>query len=193
MAKKRVKVKTKQQAKKEKAPKAKIKIHCAYDKLVEADSLTPNPRNPSRHPEKQIEKLAILIRFHGWRHPITVSKRSGFIVSGHCRLLAAKALGLGLIPVDYQDFANEADEWAVLVSDNIVQEFSEIDGQIMADGILMLDELNLPVADLTALDDVQIEDFILGPTGMPEPDEKNKSIIVCPNCGYEISGATTNV
>lgn len=166
----------------------KIKVFCAYDKLVEAKSLVPNPRNPSKHSEKQVEKLAILIRFHGWRHPITVSRRSGFIVSGHCRLLAAISLDLGQVPVDYQDFANDAEEWAVLVSDNIVQEFSKFDGQIMADGLVMLDQLNFPVGELTALDKVQIEAFIEGPTYIPDEPEydgdletKNK----CPKCGYE--------
>ncbi len=155
------KKKAKKRKAKHKAP-AKIKIHCAFDKMIETGSLVPHPQNPNKHPDKQIEKLAVLIRFHGWRHPITISKRSGFIVSGHCRLAAAKALKLKTVPVDYQPFLNEAEEWAVMVSDNIVQEFSELDGQIMADGLVMLDEIDFPL-DLTALDAEQIEDFIHGP------------------------------
>lgn len=142
-------------------------IHCSCDSVVELDRLIPNPQNPHTHPEKQIAKLAKLIRFFGIRHPITVSRRSGFIVSGHCRLLAAQALGLKTFPVDYQDFEDEATEWAVLTSDNNVAEFAEIDGQLMADGLVMLDSINFDL-ELTALDPDQVQQFILGPTAMPD-------------------------
>ena len=63
-----------------------ISIHCAHDELVDITTLVPNPRNPNRHPDKQIELLAKIIQNQGWRAPITVSTRSGFIVRGHGRL-----------------------------------------------------------------------------------------------------------
>ena len=31
-----------------------FKVYCAYDEIVETDSLKPNPRNPNRHPEAQV-------------------------------------------------------------------------------------------------------------------------------------------
>jgi len=74
-------------------------IHCTHDKMVELGALIPNPANPNKHPDKQIKKLAEIIKHHGIRHPITVSKRSGFIVAGHGRLAAAKELGLTEYPV----------------------------------------------------------------------------------------------
>jgi hypothetical protein len=49
-----------------------IKIHCAYDDLVELHRLIPNPRNPNQHPEQQIKLLAEMIKFQGWRVPITI-------------------------------------------------------------------------------------------------------------------------
>lgn len=64
-------------------------VHCSFTKMVATADLKPNPDNPNTHPKAQVEKLAKIITAHGWRHPITVSKRSGFIVAGHCRLLAA--------------------------------------------------------------------------------------------------------
>jgi len=117
--------------------------------------------------------LAKIIAAHGIRHPITVSKRSGFVVSGHCRLLAAKELGLERFPADMQDFASEAEELAVLVADNQVAELAETDGQIMADVLVELDQANYPL-ELTALTEEEIVDYIEGPiddmAGLTDPD-----------------------
>lgn len=95
-----------------------IEVWCSYDKLMPVGELKPNPRNPNTHPQRQVELLAKNIRYFGWRQTITVSKRSGLIVSGHGRLMAAKHLRVEVVPVDYQDFNDENDELAVLVADN---------------------------------------------------------------------------
>ena len=104
-----------------------IEVWCSYDKLVPVGELKPNPRNPNTHPQRQVELLAKNIRYFGWRQTITVSKRSGLIVSGHGRLMAAKHLGVEVVPVDYQDFNDENDELAVLVADNRLAELSTVD------------------------------------------------------------------
>ena len=104
-----------------------IEVWCSFDKLVPVDELKANPRNPNTHPQRQIELLAKNIRYFGWRQTVTVSKRSGLIVSGHGRLMAAKHLGVEVVPVDFQDFADENDELAVLVADNRLAELSTVD------------------------------------------------------------------
>ena len=113
-----------------------IAVYCAHDKIVETDALVGNPRNPNTHPKDQIAALAKIINRQGWRHPIVVSKRSGFVVKGHGRLLAAKELGAKFVPVDYQDYESEASEYADLMADNKIQEFSELDAKLSAE-ILM--------------------------------------------------------
>lgn len=87
-------------------------VHCAFDRMVLLEDLKPNPRNPNRHPPEQVTLLAKIIRVQGWRVPITVSNRSGLVVRGHCRLLAAREAGLAEAPVDYQDYANDEEETA---------------------------------------------------------------------------------
>lgn len=77
-------------------------------------NLKPNPRNPNKHPQKQIERLAKIIKEQGWRAPITVSNRSGFIVRGHARLEAAKLLQLKSVPVDLQNYDSDDLELADL-------------------------------------------------------------------------------
>lgn len=104
-----------------------IEVWCAYDKLVKVEELIPHPKNPNTHPQNQIKILAQNIRYHGWRHPIVVSKLSGYIVAGHGRLEAARELGVSIVPVEYQDFATEDNELAVLVGDNRLAELSSLD------------------------------------------------------------------
>ena len=67
----------------------KIKVHCSHTELVDVIKLVEHPSNPNQHDDRQINLLARIIKAQGWRNPITVSKRSGYIVAGHGRLAAA--------------------------------------------------------------------------------------------------------
>lgn len=100
--------------------------------MVDVTDLIPNPRNPNKHGDKQIAMLAKIIRHQGWRAPIVVSKRSGFVVTGHGRLEAAKLLQVQTVPVDFQDFKNEDDERSHLIADNRIAEMAEIDDNELA-------------------------------------------------------------
>ena len=75
-----------------------IKVFCLYDDLVDLNQIKPNPKNPNKHPEEQVKLLAEIIKKNGWRQPITVSKRSGFIVKGHARREAGILAGGGALP-----------------------------------------------------------------------------------------------
>ena len=146
-------------------------IFCSYTKLERLDKIKPNPANPNKHPDGQVDLLVKLITTHGWRHPITVSNRSGFVVAGHCRLLAAAKIGLKQVPVDEQDFASAAEELAVLVADNRIPELSEISGLAMADILCEIDQANYPL-EMTALSAEEIHNYIIGPTNMPKPEDE---------------------
>lgn len=104
-----------------------ILIRCAFKEMVDVVNLVSHPRNPNKHGDQQIALLAKVIRHQGWRAPVVVSKRSGFIVAGHGRLEAAKLLQVQTVPVDYQEFENEADELAHLLADNRIAELAELD------------------------------------------------------------------
>lgn len=135
-----------------------IEVWCSFDELVSIDSLNPNPKNPNKHPDSQIELLSKNIKYLGWRHPITVSKRSGFIVAGHGRLMAAKKLGVQIVPVDYQEFNSDADEIAVLVADNRLAELSETSEEDLKN---ILSELDGKIEiDLTGFSDAEVEQLL---------------------------------
>lgn len=102
-------------------------IRCSYKELRDPATLIPHPRNPNKHGARQIDMLGRIIRHQGWRNPIVVSARSGFVVAGHGRLQAALQLGAAEVPVDVQEFATEADEWAHLVADNRIAELADMD------------------------------------------------------------------
>lgn len=127
-------------------------IYCAHDEIAQVDSLVENPRNPNKHPQKQLEMLAKIIKNQGWRNPITVSNRSGFIIKGHGRLQAAKLAGLSVVPVDRQDYENEAAEWADMVADNRLAELAELDDALLKDVLQELETHELDM-ELAGFDD----------------------------------------
>lgn len=104
-----------------------MRVLCAHTSMADPAGLKPNPANPNRHSAHQIQLLAAIIQEQGWRAPITVSKRSGLIVRGHGRLEAALLMGCDKVPVDEQDYANEAEELADLLADNRLSELAELD------------------------------------------------------------------
>jgi hypothetical protein len=168
-----------------------MKIKCNHSELVELHKLVLNPRNANNHPGKQIDILAKIIDHVGQRHPIIVSKRSGFIVSGHGRLLAIQKLGWEKAAVEYQDFDTEADEFAFLIADNKIAELAEHDDFKMIEGIkdLKLDEMDFELFGL--------EEFKMPETEILDYSDKNKEIDTenfgndlmhqCPSCGFEFN------
>lgn len=168
-------------------------VNCAFDELLALEKLVPNPRNPNRHPESQVRLLAKVISHQGWRSPIVVSSRSGFIVAGHGRYEAAKLLGVAEVPVDYQDFATEADEWAHLVADNRLAELAEADEAALKE---LLGELNAADfdLDLAGFDADALAGLLTEPAepeppaDFPEADEDIETEHQCPRCGFRWSG-----
>ncbi len=130
-----------------------IPVYCSFSELADVAALVPNPRNPNQHKDKQIDLLAKIIKNQGWRAPITVSSRSGFIVRGHGRLMAAQKLGVSQVPVDRQDYATEAEEWADLIADNRIAELSEIDNSLLGSLLADIDsEFDIELTGFSAKD-----------------------------------------
>jgi DNA modification methylase len=111
-----------------------MKIHCRYSDLVHISELKPHPKNRNKHPKKQIEAMAKIIRYQGWRRPVTVSNRSGFMTVGHGRVLVAALLhaqypdeGWERIPVDRQEYESEEQEYADVQADNAIALWAQLD------------------------------------------------------------------
>ena len=158
-----------------------MKHRCKYTRLAPIGEVVPNPRNPNTHPEEQIDILAKIMEFQGWRLPIVVSKRSGFIVRGHGRLLAAQRLGRKQVPIDEQDYENEAQEWADLIADNRIAELAETDRATLKDVLEELDTGEIDL-DFTGYDEAALEEM-MSEIHQPDEDTNADGDGVCPECG----------
>ena len=136
-----------------------VPVFCAHDAIVDVAKLVPNPKNPNQHPDSQIQLLGRIIRQAGWRQPITVSKRSDFIVKGHGRLAAALLEGMKEAPVDYQNYTSEAEEYADLVADNRIAELAETDNKLLADIFAEIDTGEIPM-ELTGYTEDEVEGLV---------------------------------
>jgi len=153
--------------------KATCKVECAFDKMVDTAALIPNPRNPNKHPQKQLDLLAKIIKAQGWRNAIVVSNLSGFVTKGHARLDAAKILGCEQVPVDFQDYDTPESEMADMLADNRLSELAEPDLPMLKDILLELDTGAFDM-DLTGFDTESIESLM---TQLHEPEEtEHKSL-----------------
>ena len=102
-------------------------VHCLHDELVPISKLKLHPKNRNKHPPEQVERLAKILKYQGWRYPVKVSKRSGFVTAGHGRIEAAKAAGWKQVPVNFQDYESDEQEYADLQADNAIASWAELD------------------------------------------------------------------
>lgn len=100
-------------------------------------SVKPYARNAKKHDETQIANVAESIKQFGWQQPI-VCDADGIIIIGHCRLLAAKKLGLKKVPVKTVDNLSEEQVKKLRALDNKLNE-SDWDFDLLAEDIGELD------------------------------------------------------
>ncbi len=137
----------------------KIPVYCAHKKISAISSLKPNPANPNTHPPEQIALLAKIMAAHGWRNPIVVSNRSGLITKGHARLEVAQRLKLKTAPVDFQDYATEAEELSDMIADNRIAELALADRTMLRELAEHLDNGKFDM-DLTGFDQLALEELM---------------------------------
>lgn len=95
---------------------------------VSIDSVHPNPSNP-RQNDAAVGPVADSLRRFGWQQPI-VARPSGEVVAGHTRLLAARDLGMGKVPVlTFQ--GSDLDAVAFGIADNKTHEYAEWDEEAL--------------------------------------------------------------
>lgn len=148
-----------------------MKIDCAYDEMVSIESLKPHPKNNNRHSDEQINRLAKIIKYQGMRSPIVVSRRSNCITKGHARWQALKELAWPKVPVDYQDYESDEQEYADITADNEIARWAKLD-------------MDLVYTELKAMPDFDvdllgIEEFKLEPMDLPEidlPEEESEKL-----------------
>jgi DNA modification methylase len=86
-----------------------------------AAELRPHPQNPKTHSSKQIGLVIRSIENFGWTNPILVDE-DGNVIAGHCRLEAAKRMGIKEVPTICLSNMTAAQKRAYIIADNRLTE-----------------------------------------------------------------------
>ena len=134
-------------------------------------SVKPYARNAKKHDDKQVANVAESIKQFGWQQPI-VCDADGIIIIGHCRLLAAKKLGLKKVPVKTVDNLSEEQVKKLRALDNKLNE-SDWDFDLLAEDIGELDFSGFDIDWGIPADEEETE---IVEDEAPEVDEENEPI-----------------
>jgi len=159
-----------------------MNVRCSFDKLVPIDELKPHPKNRNKHPKKQIERLAEIMRETGVRKAIRVSNQSSFITAGHGTLQAAKLNGWTEFPVDLQDYDSEEQEYADVQADNAIALQAQLDIPAIKLDIKEMPKLNINLLGIKGIERVAEHTRI---ANTDEKQERDPVYIECPHCRAE--------
>ncbi|MGD0409442.1 MAG: DNA methyltransferase [Candidatus Limnocylindrales bacterium] len=74
---------------------------------IHIDELRPDPANPRRISDEELDALERSIRQFGFVQPVLARREDATVIGGHQRLLAARRLGLTSVPVIWLDLSAE--------------------------------------------------------------------------------------
>lgn len=122
------------------------------------DRLIPYARNARTHNDRQIEKVAKSIKEFGFLNPVIISADGG-IIAGHCRVMAAKRIGLEEVPCIKEDFLTEAQKRAYILADNKLALDAGWDEELLALELSELKDCGLDI-ELTGFDLAEVEELL---------------------------------
>ncbi len=105
-------------------------------------AVQPDPRNPRRHDDRQIDQIARSIQTFGFNVPI-LADRDGTILAGAGRWKASKKLGLSTVPVIKIEHLSETEAKAFRIADNRLTDNSVWDDRLLAETLQELSALTL--------------------------------------------------
>lgn len=121
------------------------------------DDLKPDPKNPRKHSPRQIRQIAKSVRTFGLIVPVLVD-RDGNVTAGHGRLLAARQLGMTVVPTICLNHLTPAQVKAFQIADNRLTENSEWDDRLLAEAFKELSVLDLDFElDVTGFELAEID------------------------------------
>lgn len=99
---------------------------------VPISELRPNPKNPNKHSEEQIERLMASLSLDGQTRPVLARKANQMLIAGHGVHTAARRLGWTEIGVIFMDI-DQARADRIMLSDDRLAALSELDDRRVAD------------------------------------------------------------
>ena len=131
---------------------------------VAVADLIPYASNSRTHSDAQIAQIAASIREFGWTNPILIDGDNG-LIAGHGRLLAARKLGMEIVPAIVLDHLTKAQQRALVIADNQLALNAGWDMELLKAEIedLKLEDFDI---DLLGFDDKFLDGLL-----EPEPTE----------------------
>lgn len=126
--------------------------------LIEVDKLIPYVNNARVHSDKQVTKVMASIKEFGFLNPILISDEN-VITAGHCRLLAAKKLGLKKVPCIKERYMTKAQRKAYVIADNKLALGSSWDEDLLKVEIESLKEMDFDI-DLLGFEASELDDLL---------------------------------
>jgi len=145
--------------------------------------LVPYARNARTHSSDQVAQIARSIQEFGFTNPVLVDG-SGSIVAGHGRVMAAKSLGLGKVPVLCVDWLTEAQRRAYVLADNQLALNAGWDESLLAQELQDLAGAGFAL-DIIGFKDEELEAWVspasaspsMDPDRAPSLDDKAVSVL----------------
>ena len=136
------------------------------------DELIPYINNARTHSDEQSLQVASSIKEFGFLNPVIISNDNG-ILAGHCRVLAAKKLGLANVPCILESHLTETQKKAYILADNKLAENSGWDDNLVKLELKALSEadfdLDIIGFDLDEIDLEETTDTNVDEMEVPEP------------------------
>lgn len=137
------------------------------------DALIPYARNARTHSDEQVAQVAASIREFGFTNPVLVDPQGG-IIAGHGRVLAARKLGLEVVPVRVvgEDWS-EAKKRAYILADNKLALNAGWDFDLLRTELQDLDtgEIDLSLTGFSSEELEQMLTWAPPNDGLTDPDD----------------------
>jgi DNA modification methylase len=130
------------------------------------ERLKPNPRNPRKHPRRQIRALRSSLKKYGFVTPVLIDVNDSTI-AGHGRVEAAKLEGFTTVPTVCLDHLTASQVREFIIADNRLAELAGWDRELLAAELSGLLDLHIdfePIGFEPAEIDALLSDF-----GEPSP------------------------
>ena len=117
--------------------------------------LIPYINNARTHSELQINQIIASIKEFGFTNPILTDGDNG-IIAGHCRLMAAKKMGMEEVPTIELSHLSDAQRKAYILADNKLALNSGWDNELLKIELAELDDLGFDL-ELIGFDPSEIQ------------------------------------
>ena len=125
--------------------------------------LIPYARNAKQHSDAHVAQIAASIAEFGWGSPILVDGQNN-VIAGHGRLLAARKLGMGEVPVVTMEHLTDIQRKALILADNKIGENASWDDELLGLELAELQDSGFDLA-LTGFTEDEWDKLISGDEG----------------------------